>query len=126
VGRLGDEIAALRRALEQANAGPETPHDAQVLMKAIDRHSAAEEGRPLPPYSQAELGCLFRQDRDMVDGEADEWRSSPGWEGAEDQALVDAWEADARRRLEEIEAGATLEEVCEEHDLDDMEEEDDG
>jgi hypothetical protein len=120
VGRLSDEIAALRRTLEQANATPETSPDVQVLMKASARFSAAEEGRPIPPYSRAELECLYRQDRDMVDDEADMWRASPGWQDAAAQDRVESWETDARRRLERIEEGESLEEVYEDHDMDDM------
>jgi hypothetical protein len=91
-------------------------------MKASARHQAAEEGKPLPPWSERELLELYRDDLELVNGHGviELYRTAPGWQdrGQEGggQEMLDEWEQDARKRLALVdEIGVSLREVYEEH-----------
>ena len=94
----------------------ETPIEARVLLKAVVRHRARENGEELPEYSQEDIAHMHAEDLADVAGGGVEGhlRSSPGWQPPDAQARLDEWEESARRRLERAEDGESLEIVYDE------------
>jgi hypothetical protein len=84
---------------------PPIPIEVRILTKAVARHQAQKEGREAPPYTQEELEEMRRDDLETVAGEGFEaqMRENAGWQTEEGQALLDAWEEDAHRRLDAAE-----------------------
>ena len=102
----------LHRRLERLEAvvtGPEAytmPIGMRVLVKTVERERACIDALPPPGYTQEEIEELRRGDVEIVAGGGTvSWlRDDPGWQTPEAQALLDEWEADARRRVELTEA----------------------
>jgi hypothetical protein len=78
------------------------PLEVLVVLRASERHRARIAGEELPPYSEDELQHLYRGD--LLDAASEgvlgEYRTAVGWQDSEGQALLDTWQAGARRRLE--------------------------
>ncbi len=91
----------------------EIPIEARVLLKAVARHHARNRREEPPPYTAEELEAMHAEDLDTVagGGVAGQLRAGKGWESPESVELLDAWEEDARQRLERIEDGEPLEAV---------------
>lgn len=124
MGRLGDELAKIRQSLEAEE--PHTlPPEVDVLLALLRRSQARRDGITVPPFSDAQLEELYRQDVELTGPNMEEWRTTPGWTAEESQRLLDEWEEGALRRLREIDEGASRGEVYESVDEDETEDEDD-
>ncbi len=117
MGSLDDR---LRRLEERRSSGEqwETPIEALVLAKAVERHQARKSGEEPPAYTREELEALYEEDLAEAagGGTVAYFRNSDGWRSEKAQEILDEWEADARRNLEMIEAGASKEDVYGEFD----------
>ena len=109
--------------LEARSSGAEweIPIEVRIHLRAVDRHRARENGEETPAYSREELEKMHRDDLDEAagGGVVGILRDGPGWQSPESLNLLDEWEEDARRRLERVEDGETLEVVYD--DLEDEE-----
>lgn len=99
--RLGE----LEARMETEARRGETPLEVGVLLKAVARHQAREEGKELPPYTQEEIEEMRRDDLEVVaGGGVVGWlRGGGGWQSEEARVRLDEWEEDAHRRLEQAE-----------------------
>jgi len=91
----------------------EIPVEACVLLKSVHRYHARERGEEPPPFTAEEIAHMHAEDLATVagGGVAGQLRAGKGWESPESVELLDAWEEDARRRLERLENGERLEDV---------------
>jgi hypothetical protein len=46
---------------------------------------------------------MHEEDLELLVGGLEEWRATPGWQDPEAQGMLDRWEEDARRRVEQVE-----------------------
>jgi hypothetical protein len=122
MGRLGDELARLRQQLE-AHEPHRIPPEVDLVLALHQRSQARQDGKPVPPFSNAQAEELYRQDVELIGPKMEKWRTTPGWTSAESQTLLDEWEEGALARLTEIDEGASLSEVYEEYDLEEDEDE---
>jgi hypothetical protein len=120
VGRLGDELVRLRQQLE-AHEPHHIPPEVGVLLALHHRSQARRDGKSAPPFRDAQVKELYRQDLKHIGPEMERWRTTPGWTDEESQYLLDEWEEGARARLTKIDEGASLSEVYEECDVDEEE-----
>lgn len=120
MGRLGDELVRLRQQLE-AHEPHHIPPEVDVLLALHQRSQARQDGKLVPPFSEAQLEELYRQDLELIGPEMEWWRTTPGWTNEESQHLLDEWEEGARARLTKIDEGASLSEVYDECDVDEEE-----
>jgi hypothetical protein len=79
------------------------PIEVRILAKAVERHQARNDGREPPPYAQEEIEQLRRYDLEIAagGGVVGQFRESLGWQSEEAHELLDDWERDAHRRLEQ-------------------------
>jgi hypothetical protein len=120
VGSIKRRVELLEAKTPQENDRWEIPPEVQVLCKEISRERARIEGRRVPCYTPEELEELYKSDCETAaGGGAVGWlrSDSRGWKSPEAQAELEAWQEAARRRCARIEAGESLSEVYEGHDL---------
>ncbi len=111
----------LKRRLEnleernrKAEEEPHTlPPEVGVLLALLRRSQARQDGNPVPPFTDAQLGELYRQDVELTGPSMEKWRATPGWTDEESQQLLDEWEEGAYERLGKLDAGMSLAEVYE-------------
>jgi hypothetical protein len=73
----------------------------RLHFKLHARSRAQREGREVPAYTQENIEELRRLDVELIhEGGIEEWRQSPSWQSPEAVEMLDAWEAETRRRLE--------------------------
>lgn len=99
--RLGE----LEARMETEARRRETPPEVSVLLKAVARHQARDEGKEPPPYTQEEIEKMRRDDLEVAaGGGVVGWlREGRGWRSEEAWSTLDDWEEDAHRRLEQAE-----------------------
>jgi hypothetical protein len=97
--RLGE----LESRMETEARRGETTLEVRVLLKAVARHQAREEGKEPPPYTQEEIEEMRRDDLEIAaGGGVVGWlREGAGWRSEEARTKLDEWEQDAYRRLEQ-------------------------
>lgn len=97
--RLGE----LEARMETEARRGETPPEVSVLLKAVARHQARDEGKKLPPYTQEEIEEMRWDDLEIAagGGVVGHLRENVGWQSAEGRAKLKEWEEDAHRRLEQ-------------------------
>jgi hypothetical protein len=97
--RLGE----LEARTEAEACRGETPPEMNVLLKAIARDQARKEGKEPPSYTQEEIEEMRRSDLEVAEGGGvvGVFRQSRGWQSEEARELLDSWERDAHRRLEQ-------------------------
>jgi hypothetical protein len=93
------------------------PPEVDLVLALHKRAEARRDGKPVPPFSEAQLEELAHQDVELTGPSMEKWRTTPGWTDEESQHLLDLWEEGARARLREIDEGASPSEVYEEYDL---------
>ncbi len=115
MGSLDDR---LRRLEERRSSGEqwETPIEALVLAKAVERHQARKSGEEPPAYTREELEALYEEDLAEAagGGTVAYFRNSAGWRSEEGQEILDEWQEAATRRLRLIEDGMPKEDVYDE------------
>lgn len=91
----------------------EVPIGVRIHLKAVERHRARECGEEPPAYSREELEHMHAQDLAEAAGGGlvGKLHADAGWSSPESLELLNAWEKDARRRLERVEGGEPLEVV---------------
>ena len=106
---------SIRQRLEALEAGAERatcaspkedlPMHLRIYCRAIERYHARVEGRESTAFTQEEIAAIRESDLETVagGGVAAELRDVPGWQSPEAQQILDEWEDDARRRLEQAE-----------------------
>jgi hypothetical protein len=120
-------VGSIRRRLEQLEAknGADESHtlppEVDVVLALHQRYQARQGEKPVPPFTDAQLEELYRQDLEHTGPTLKEWRTRPGWTSEESQRLLDEMEEDALARLKEIDKGASLTEVYEQSDVDEEE-----
>ncbi len=93
------------------------PPEVDLVLALHKRSQARPGGKPVPPFSEAQLEELAHQDVELTGPTMEKWRTTPGWTDEESQQRRDEWEEAALARLREIDEGASYAEVYEEHDL---------
>ena len=101
--------------LEARSSGAhwEIPIEVRILLKAVAGHRARERGEQPPAYTQEELEAMREEDLEVISGGSvvGILRNSAGWSSPESLEILDSWEEGARRRLERLEDGESLESV---------------
>lgn len=108
---LRKRLAAVEARVEMANSQEWViPVEVRVLLKAQGREQSRRDGEPPPPYTWEEVQYLYREDLKTATsgGVAAEYRDVPGWQGELGQSLLDAWQSQARRRVELVKSGIPL------------------
>jgi hypothetical protein len=105
VGNLESRLQRLEEQTEKANSQWEVPMYTRIYLKHIERHRARKEGHEPPPFTQEEIEYLYQEDLQEAAGEGTtaHYRASPGWQTEEAEALLDAWQKSAARRVELVE-----------------------
>lgn len=95
-------IEQLEARLRNPGAAPSTPLELRTYFSTIERVQAREEGRKPRPYTQVEIEHLRQDDLEIGGGGGvvGRLRQSVGWKSEDCQESLDAWRADARRRVE--------------------------
>jgi hypothetical protein len=100
--RLRIERLEAAQSTAVGHEAPSTPIELRVFFSTMERVQAREEGRKPRPYTQEEIEHLRRCDLEIAaGGGVVGWlRQSVGWKSVDCQESLDAWRADARRRVE--------------------------
>jgi hypothetical protein len=95
-------LRQLEARLRDSGATPSTPLELRVYFSTMERLKAREEDRQPRSYTQEEIEHLRRGDLEIAagGGVVGLLRHSVGWKSDDCQAGLDAWEEDARRRVE--------------------------
>jgi hypothetical protein len=110
-----EELEERRRKAEE---GPHTlPPEVDLVLTLHKRAENLWHGKPVPPFTAAQLEEFYRQDLELTGPTTEKWRTTPGWTDEESQQMLDEWEEAALARLKEIDEGASYASVYEEHDL---------
>lgn len=119
---LERRLSDLEARVSGTDVQREIPMEVRLLLKAVERHQARENDEEPPPYTQAELEEMHRDDLAEAagGGMVGLLRDSAGWTSSESLEILDAWEEGARQRLERVGGGEPLEVV---YDDDEGEEE---
>ena len=122
MGSLGDRLDKLEERRQRAAGTWEIPLYTRVFLTAIARHAALRNGEDPPRYDEEEeVNHLYAEDLRLVEGHRDEPR---GADAEGQRRMLEAWRADARRRLEAVElSGDAWREVYQVDEIDDEEEE---
>jgi hypothetical protein len=101
-----DEVRDLLEALAAHDMFDERtgiPLYVRVYIKQLERLGAGEEGDSVPDYTEDEVHYLHQQDLLAASGAGaiEEYRANAGWRTEEAQTALDAWQSQAKQRVEQ-------------------------
>jgi hypothetical protein len=101
---MGGLDARLRRLESRLLPSPEqqSPIEVRILLRHIERERAVEEGLEPPNYTEDELEHLYQEDLLGAAGKGTiaAYRGAAGWQREESQNTLDAWQSQAKQRVE--------------------------
>lgn len=83
---MRDELAKLRQKLE-VEEPHHIPPELDLLLALHQRSHARRDGKAVPPFSEAQLEEMYRQDLELTGSTMEKWRTTPGWMDEESQTL---------------------------------------